>query len=122
MTFQYVLASLLADNEGASGALFLDDTGETVELACAGEEPEDLRVLGAYLGIYLRQLEQLVAGGGMGETRVIHIERGWLNVYVAPMPDGYHLALVQTRPGLTAQARRTLERAARQLQDELFPA
>ena len=35
MPFQYTLANLLAENEGALGVLFLDETGETVDLACA---------------------------------------------------------------------------------------
>ena len=33
MPFQYVLANLLAKNEGAVGVLFLDDSGETIDLS-----------------------------------------------------------------------------------------
>ena len=58
--FQYVLANLLANNDEALGALFLDDNGETVDLACAGYTPYQMRVVGAYLGIYLRQIEKVL--------------------------------------------------------------
>lgn len=122
MPFQYILANLLAANEGAAGVLFLDDAGETVDLACADfATPYDLRVMGAYLGIYLRQIEGVAEAGQLGATRLIHIERGGLHIYAVPLPDGYHVALIQRRPGLVARARRTLHRAAHELRHEFFP-
>jgi hypothetical protein len=54
--FQFVLANLLANNQDCLGVLFLDGSGETVDMACAGLSPYEMRVLGAYLGIYLRQM------------------------------------------------------------------
>jgi hypothetical protein len=122
LPFQYILANLLAANEGATGVLFLDDAGETVDLACAAAaKPYDLRVMGAYLGIYLRQIEGVAEAGRLGTPRMIHIERGGLHVYAIPLPEGYHVALVQRRPGMVARARRSLESAAGQLRDEFFP-
>lgn len=122
MPFQYILANLLAANDGAAGVLFLDDAGETVDLACADfATPYDLRVLGAYLGIYLRQVESVAREGELGDTRMIHIERGGLHIFATPLPDGYHVALVQRRPALVGQARRTLFAAADQLRNEFFP-
>lgn len=122
MPFQYILANLLAANEGAAGVLFLDDSGETVDLACADyATPYDLRVMGAYLGIYLRQIEGVAEAGRLGAPRLIHIERSGLHVFAVPLPDGYHVALIQRRPGLIVQARRTLDVAAEQLRLEFFP-
>jgi hypothetical protein len=70
MVFQYVLANLLANNDHALGAIFLDGTGETVDLACgSGYSPYEMKVIGAYLGIYLRQLEKLLATNDLGEPR-----------------------------------------------------
>ena len=46
MVFQYVLANLLANNDQALGALFLDGSGETVDLACAEFSPYEMRVIG----------------------------------------------------------------------------
>lgn len=120
MAYHYILANLLAANDGAAGVLFLDDTGETIDLACANGQPEELRVLGAYLGIYLRTIERVAADGGLGEPRLIHLERGGLHVFTVPLPDGYHVALVQRQPALVGRARRSLEAAADQLDTELF--
>jgi predicted regulator of Ras-like GTPase activity (Roadblock/LC7/MglB family) len=115
MPYHYILANLLADNQGATAVLFLDDTGEAIAMACADPDPEEMRILGAYLGIYLRHLERVAVDGGLGEPRLIHIERGGLNVYTMPLADGYHVALVQRQPALVGQARRRLEAAAVQL-------
>lgn len=120
--FQYVLANLLANNDNALGVLFLDGTGETVDLACGADfNPYEMRVIGAYLGIYLRQLEKLLSQTDLGETRMIHIEKRTVHIYAMPLPDGYYLALVQKHPALVAQARATLLDAVAQLKTELFP-
>lgn len=121
MVFQYVLANLLANNDHALGALFLDGSGETVDLACGTDfTPYEMRVIGAYLGIYLRQLERVLANNDLGEARMIHIEKKSLHIYVVPLPDGYHLALVQRHPALVARARESLNEAVEQLKRELF--
>ena len=121
MEFQYVLANLLAHNDHALGALFLDGSGETVDLACAGYTPYQMRVVGAYLGIYLRQIEKVLTGNDLGEPRLVHIEKRDVHIYAMPLPDGYYLVLVQRRPALVARARHTMEDAAGQLARELFP-
>jgi hypothetical protein len=121
MVFQYVLANLLAHNDHALGALFLDGTGETVDLACGTDfSPYEMRVIGAYLGIYLRQLERLLASNDLGEARMIHIEKKALHIYVVPLPEGYHLALVQGHPAMVAHAKETMALAVEQLRQELF--
>ena len=121
MDFQYVLANLLAHNDHALGALFLDGSGETVDLACGTDfSPYEMRVIGAYLGIYLRQLERLLASNDLGEARMIHIEKKALHIYVVPLPEGYHLALVQGHPAMVAHARETMALAVEQLRQELF--
>ena len=122
MPYQYILANLLAQNEGAVGVLFVDDSGETVDLACADFTPFQMRVVGAYVGIYLRQMQQFLEESGSGEARWLHIEKDRLHIYVAPLPDGYFLVLVQRTPALSAAARRSLESACEQLTRELFAA
>ena len=118
--FQYVLANLLANNEDCLGVLFLDGTGETVEMACAGLSPYEMRVAGAYLGIYLRQLRKTLAGNHLGRPLLVHIEKSGTHVYAVPLPDGYFLAMVQRQPALVARSRATLEEAVRQLEREVF--
>ncbi len=120
MPFQYVLANLLAAIPDAVSVLFLDDAGETVEMACSEYRPFDMQVLGAYVGIYRQRIAGIVDGAEMGTTHLFHIERDQLHVHVAALPDGYSLALVQRRPTLVGEARRKLEGAAEELRREVF--
>jgi hypothetical protein len=119
MPFQYILANLLAKT-GAVGVLFLDNTGETVDVACSDFTPYEMRVLGAYLGIYLRQVASFAANQGMGAPRLVHIEKDRLHIYALPLPEEYYLVLVQRRPALVGKARLLLHTAGEQLVRALF--
>ena len=120
MPFQYVLANLLADHPDAVGVLFLDDTGETVDFACADGSPYEMQLLGAYLGIYLRQVESIVTGADLGSIRWFHVERRKRHLHVTVLPDGYYLVLVQRHPAQVGSARESLRRAAIELAREVF--
>ncbi len=120
MPFQYILANLLSANDKAVGVLFLDGTGETVDVVCAGYTPEQLKVVGAYLGIYFRQLERAMESVSLGGPRMIHVEVNELHILATALPDEYFLVLVQQRPALVARARVTLLEAATELGRELF--
>jgi hypothetical protein len=119
MAFEYILANLLAET-GAAGVLFLDGTGETVDVVCSDFTPYEMRVLGAYLGIYLKQVGSAVDEWKMGATRLVHIEKDRLHIYALPLPEGYYLVLVQRRPALVGKARIQLDRAGTQLISALF--
>ncbi|HVS65612.1 MAG TPA: hypothetical protein VMT85_19145 [Thermoanaerobaculia bacterium] len=120
MPFQSILAKVLAQNRDALGVLFLDESGETVDVACGSISADDMQLLGAYVGIYLRQVERFLSPDQHGAVRWLQIEDRDLNVYTIPLPDGYHLVLAQKSPSLTAVARRTMEEAREQLVRELF--
>jgi hypothetical protein len=120
MAFEYVLANLLANTDRAVGVLFLDENGETVDMACSEFTPYQMRVVGAYLGIYMRQLDRVLERGALGPPRIIHIEKQSLHIHALPLPDGYYLVLVQRRPGPVAQARATLSLAGDELRREVF--
>jgi len=120
MPFQYTLANLLADNVGASAVLFLDETGETVDLACADLQPFQTKIAGAYIGIYLRQLAVLLRDADLGETELLHIEKRDVHLYATPLPEGYYLVLIQRRPALVARARQSLLRARDVIAREIF--
>jgi hypothetical protein len=122
MPFEYILADLLARNDGAVGVLFLDESGETVDLVCTDFNPHQLRVVGAYVGIYLRQARELMGEAADGPPRWLHIEKDALHIYVVPLPDGYYVVLVQRAPALVARARESLATACEQLERELFSA
>lgn len=120
MSFQYTLANLLADNRGALAVLFLDETGETVDLACAEYTPYEMKIVGAYVGIYLRQMGTVLESAAFGTPEVMHIEKDGVHFFASPLPDGYYLVLVQRRPALTARSRRTLLEARDEITREIF--
>ncbi len=120
MPFDYVLANLIAENEGAVGALFLDATGETVGISCSAIEPQRMRLLGAYVGIYLRQVQRFLDPETAGEIRMLHIENQDLHVLASPLAEGYFLVLAQRNPALVLAANRSLVRAGELLLRELF--
>lgn len=120
MAFQYILANLLADADGAVGVLFFDETGETIDLVASEVAPYDLRVLGAYLGITLRQLRRALDDTGAGDPQLLHVERSGLHVHAVTLPDGYTLAVVQRPPALTGRLRRSLIAAAEELERQVF--
>jgi len=120
MPFQYVLANLLADHPDAIGVLFLDDSGETVDFACVDDSPFEMQLIGAYLGIYLRQIRAILDRAQLGDVCWLHIERRLRHFHVAVLPDGYCLALVQRQDGQVASTRERMRRAARQIAREVF--
>ena len=119
MDFQYILTDLLASTEGAIGVLFLDGGGETVDVVCSEFTPYQMRVVGAYFGIYLRQLDR-VCQGDLGSPRLVHIEREGLHLHAMALPDGYYLVLVQRRPGQVSWARAQLQKAGLDVSREVF--
>ena len=73
--FRLILDELLVTTHGALAALFLDFEGETVELVCDRDlSDHNLRILGAYQGIFLLQLRELCAIAGAGEPRRFKIQ------------------------------------------------
>ena len=120
MPFQYALANLLASNDGAIAVLFLDETGETVDFACADHTPFQMKLAGAYVGIYLRQLNEVLRAGAFGAAEILHIEKGDVQLHAAPLPDGYYLVMVQQQPALVARARETLLKARTEIAREIF--
>ena len=79
-----------------------------------------MRLLGAYLGIYLRLIGGLISEARLGATRFFHIERSRRHLHLIALPDGYYLVLVQRRPARVERARRSLQAAAEQLKSEIF--
>lgn len=120
MPFHYILANLLANNDHAVGALFLDPSGETIDLACSEFTPYQMRIVGAYLGIQLRQMERILRDNFLGDPSLLHIEQENLHIYAATLPEDYYLVLVQRPPAKVAETHRRLAEAAELLQVQLF--
>jgi hypothetical protein len=120
MSFVGVLNDLLEEATGAVGALFLDESGEVVDMVSRDLPDDEIRILGAYLGIYMRQLAGTVGGARLGKLRSVHLEKASLQMLALALPDGYSLVLVLRRPSPVARARISLAAAGEELRRQAF--
>ncbi len=113
MPFNYLLTNLLVDVPEAVGAIFLDDEGETVDYVTRHGEPFDLKVEGAYQGIFIRRLKSALAAVDSARLELFVVEGQELATLTHLLPDGYYVVLVARLPVAQARARHHLRRAAR---------
>lgn len=118
MTFQDILRELV-EAAGAEGALFLDESGEMVDLACDGMNPHDVRLLGAYMGIYLKQIGRFLDEPTYGPLEEFVVESRRRFLFCRPLVEGYSVVLVQQAPNLRGRTRHAMRRAADKLIAEM---
>jgi hypothetical protein len=119
MPFNYLLTNLMVDVPEAVGVIFLDDEGETVDFVTRHGEPFDLKVEGAYQGIFTRRLGSTFARAGIGDLECFVVEGTELATLTHLLPDGYYVVLVARNPVARARAQHHLRRMARILAREL---
>ena len=118
--FRMILHELLATTTGALAALFMDYEGETVELVCEHDlDDHDLRILGAYQGIFLSQLRALCAGVDAGDPHRFKVEFEQNAILLADIKDGYYLVLLVDRTFNEGYAWRRLETCRQKLIAEM---
>lgn len=120
--FTPILRELVSDTPGAIGALFLDWEGETVEMLSDrpfDADDHDLKVLGAYQGIFLTQLRELCTRAGAGTPHRFKVEFQKTMVLSCDLKDGYYIVLVLDGTTNEGVAWRRLERCRERLIVEL---
>ena len=118
--FRLILDELLVTTHGALAALFLDFEGETVELVCDRDlSDHNLRILGAYQGIFLMQLRTLCDNVVAGEPRRFKIEFAEKAVLSYDVKDGYYVVLLVDNSFNEGVAWRRLERCREKLLAEM---
>ena len=98
MPFQYLLTNLLVDVPGAQGAIFLDPEGESVEFVARQATPYELKLEGAYHGIFLRRAAQLSRLLEAGDLERLSISGRQMSVMSRLLKGGYYVVLVM-EPG-----------------------
>jgi len=119
MPFNYLLTNLLVDVPHAVGAIFVDPEGESVDWVTRHGDPFDLKVEGAYHGIFMRRLEELTTSSKIGPIDSFSLEGSDLVTLTQALPDGYYVVLVVDRSGSQAQALNRLRRAAQVIAKEI---
>lgn len=118
--FRLILNELLVTTRGALAALFLDYEGETVELVCDRQlSDHDLRVLGAYQGIFLTRLRGMCQKLRAGDPRRFKLEFPDLGVLSYDVKDGYYLVLLVDHTCNEGLAWRRLETCREKLLAEM---
>jgi predicted regulator of Ras-like GTPase activity (Roadblock/LC7/MglB family) len=95
--FREILADSLQSVGGAIGAIFLDSEGESVEVVSArpfDTDDHELRVIGAYAGIFLSQLRRITEATNAGTAGRYKIEFANSKIFCCDLRDGYYLVLV----------------------------
>jgi len=118
--FRLILDELLATTAGSQAAMFLDWEGETVELACDHDlSDHELRIIGAYQGIFLSRLRELCAKVELGEPRRFKIELETKVVLSYDVKDGYYVVLLADRSFNEGLGWRRLENCRERLLAEM---
>ncbi len=97
MAFRRILRELVSSTHGALGALFVDWDGETVEVVTErplDADDHDLRVIGAYQGIFLTRLREMTEKLATGQPHRFKIEFEKTVIMSCDVKDGYYLVLV----------------------------
>lgn len=118
--FRLILNELLVTTGGALAALFLDYEGETVELVCDRDlSDHDLRVLGAYQGVFLSQLRKLCEDMSAGAPQRFKIEFATVRVLSFDVKDGYYVVLLADQTANEGIAWRRLSQCREKLLAEM---
>jgi len=98
--FRSILDQLLATTAGAVAVIFLDFQGETVELVCDRDlSDHDLRIVGAYQGIFMDRLRSLCSRAHLGSPHRFKIEFAANMILSCDLKDGYYLVLLLDEKG-----------------------
>jgi len=95
--FRDILADLLQSTPGAIGAAFLDSEGESVEVVSArpfDTDDHELRIIGAYAGIFLSQLRRIAGATEGGTVQRFKIDFAASRIFCCDLKDGYYIAAV----------------------------
>lgn len=97
MIFRNILRDLLKATDGSIGAMFLDQQGESVEVTTErpfDADDHDLKVIGAYQGIFLSQLHRICETIEAGRPKRFKLEFAATTILSCDLKDGYYLVLV----------------------------
>jgi hypothetical protein len=122
VAFRDILVEVLQSTGGAIGAAFLDSEGESVEVV--SERPfdtddHDLRVIGAYAGIFLSQLRRITESTDAGAARRYKIDFAASTIFCCDLRDGYYLVLAVDAGAVEGVVWQGLERCRDRLLGEM---
>ena len=122
MAFRRILQQLVRRTHGSLGALFVDYEGETVEVVTErplDADDHDLRVIGAYQGIFLTRLREVAEKLPIGHPQSFKIEFERTVILSCDVKDGYYVVLVVDHEAVEGRAWHELMECRAALIDEM---
>ncbi len=92
--FNRILNEMLTSTEGAIAAVFLDYEGETVAVLTNGLSADDVKVIGAYQGIFFTRLRNLCERVDAGTIDRFKFDFPGAKILSIDLKDGYYVTLV----------------------------
>jgi hypothetical protein len=120
--FRDILGELLQSTPGAIGAAFLDSEGESVEVLSArpfDTDDHELRVIGAYAGIFLSHLRRIAEATDSGAARRFKIDFAASRIFCCDLKDGYYIASAVDAAAVEGVVWKQLERCREALLAEM---
>lgn len=118
MSLQQEMDALVSEVSGALGAIIVDFEGEAVVTACGDLPAHDLKVIGAYGGIFLDQIKRITKELELGPASSYVIEAAQSRLLNRVLNDGYFIVLILERHANLPVARARLEHSHARLLHE----
>lgn len=119
MTFADILRDLVINTEGAVAAIFMDREGEAVQIIGEDFLRDELKVIGAYQGIFLSEIQRISGALNLGSAERFKIDWEGSTMLNRMLPDGYYLVMVLCTGSNEARAWQELERCGERLRTEI---
>lgn len=115
MALSYILANLLADIPRAEAVIFLDKEGETIENLTSKINPFDIKIIGAYQGIYFKQFQKMFSN-----LKSFYYIGNIHSVFCILVGGEYYLVLITKGRTLPGMAFHFLEKAKKELEEKVI--
>jgi len=119
MPFKSIMAHLVNSSPGATGAIFVDWEGEAVDQYTVNEDIYHLKVVGAHKGVILNLIDEARNAGKDEEIETVTVRMERYDVLMAPVIDGYFVAITLKRGAPLSRARFEIKKAAQALKKEM---
>jgi len=119
MPFKKIMGNLVDSIPGATGSIFLDWEGESVDQYAVGNDTYHLKVLGAHKGVILNLIGNAQKAAEESTIECVSIKMKNFSVIMAPVNEGYFVVLALKPDSSISKARYGIRHAARALKSEM---
>ena len=119
MTFATILRDLVISTDGAIAAMLLDSEGEAVQVIGEDFLRDELKIIGAYQGIFLSEARKVASGMSQGNVERIKVDWSGSTMLNQVLEDGYYLVMVLCAGSNEARGWKEMERCSERIRREL---